>query len=75
LYRFEDIRRLTFEKRVCLVWKDRIPYGADVECFIDRFIKALGENPTGVIFSIDVESFEDAIKLKEAWVDAFYRMQ
>ncbi|MEM4461877.1 MAG: uroporphyrinogen decarboxylase family protein [Candidatus Bathyarchaeia archaeon] len=75
LYRFEDIRRLTFEKRVCLVWKDRIPYGADVECFIDRFIKALGDNPTGVIFSIDVESFEDAIKLKKAWVDAFYRMQ
>lgn len=74
LYRFEDIRKITFDKHVCLVWKDRIPSGVDVYRFVHRFAEALGDNPTGAIFSIDVESFEEALKLKKAWIDTFYRM-
>lgn len=74
LYRFEDIRRITFEKRICLVWKDRMPSGVDVHSFVARFAEALGDNPTGIIFSIDVESFDDAIRLKRAWIDTFHRI-
>jgi hypothetical protein len=74
LYRFEDIRKLTFERRICLVWKDRMPSGLDVYDFVRKFAEALGDDKTGVIFSVDVESFEDALKLKEAWMDIFSRM-
>jgi hypothetical protein len=73
-YRFEDIRKLTFEKRVCLVWKDRMPSGLDVYDFVRKFAEALGDDRTGVIFSVDVESFEVALKLREAWIDIFDRM-
>ncbi|MEM2740262.1 MAG: hypothetical protein QXQ29_05635 [Candidatus Bathyarchaeia archaeon] len=73
-YRFENIRRVAFEKHVCLIWKDRMPSGMDVYSFVSRFAEALGDNPTEVIFSIDIESFDDAFRLKKAWIDILCRV-
>jgi len=71
MHNFRDVRRVTFEKGICLVWKDILAENSRVDEFVEGFIQALDGEYRGVIFSIDVYSLEKANKLKLEWEKAF----
>lgn len=75
MHSFRDVRRMTLKKGICLVWKDILPENSEIEKFVNRFVQALDGEYTGVIFSIDVQSLEEALKLKGLWEQAFMKQR
>ena len=71
MHSFREVRRMTLENEICLVWKEILPQNSDIEKFVDKFVQALDGEYRGVIFSLDAFSLEEAEKLKTTWKQAF----
>jgi hypothetical protein len=71
---FQEVRRMTFEKGICLVWKEILQKNSEIDKFVHKMVEALQGEYRGIIFSLDVSSLEEAEKLKLEWQKAFSKI-
>ncbi len=71
MHSFRDVRSMALKKGICLVWKETLPKNSNIKKFVDKFVQVLNGEYSGLIFSIDVPSLEEAEKLKRTWKEAF----
>jgi len=67
MHSFRKIRDLTYKNKVCLIWKDRLSSETTIEEFVMNFARMIGEEQTGIIFSIDADNLEEAKELLSVW--------
>jgi hypothetical protein len=70
---FQEVRKVTFEKGICLVWKEILQRNCKIDKFVHKLVETLNGEYRGIIFSLDVSSLEEAEKLKLEWQNAFLK--